>query len=427
MHSRSVAVLLLTCLAQLPSVLADDGPMKERATIPAHEAKIRALAYSPDGTLLASAGDDHKCRVWRVADGTLESLGEPLTGQSSVVFSSDGETLYAGLGGGGKKLFSYSVADRSVVREIDAGHSVLSIALSPQGRRVVTGAHQDDHLKVWDATNGREIKSLQSSSVAGREVRRTTSRPMGFVSYSPDGKYLVGCAAPSFYAAVPTIWDADTFAVKARFIAHHNRCYAITFSPDGRTIAIGTQDGSIKLWKVEAAIEAWRKRGGSAVDDRTLNKLIAQLDDDDFETREAAERQLKQLGPSIEEKLAQARASTDAPEVLTRLKRILAGLKGNAAEPLKDLAPRILEEEHAAGIRSLAYSPDGRYLAAGAWEYRTKNGRLTVWDTRAADEPIVHLDTLGVEAVTFSPDGKTLAAGMHNGEVKLWDILTADK
>jgi WD40 repeat protein len=326
----------------------------------AHEAKVRSLTFSPDGRLLVSASDDGTARIWQIDDGKLKSASDLLPGRSCVAFSPDGKTLFLGQGGGIQKVNIYDVATQRVVRTLEAGHYVLSVSVSRDGVQLATAAHNDEFVKTWTVGTGKQLKALRAPTMPGKHAERSTNRPMGFAAYSPDGRYLAGCVAPSFHCAVPTIWDAKTFEVRSRFIAHDNRCYAIQFSPDSKLLAIGTQDGSVKLWNVDRAVDAWAKKTD---EDAPLRVLMPQILTTD------------QLGG--------IRGLSFSPNG-----RLLASVSwkyrtDDGQITVWDLAKgeRPVIQLETLGVQAVAFSPNGKSLVTGMHD-----GSIHVWAVRSVGQ-----------------------------------------
>src|SRR5262249_37459924 len=139
-----------------------------------------ALAFAPGGTVLASAGTDHRVRLWEVSSGKeLLRLEGHTHYVSAIAFSADGKTLVsASLDG---TLRVWEAANGKLVRSFGSGKpelAVLALVIAPDRRTLIT-AGWDRTVRVWDLTTGKEQKALT-------DHRATTVR----VALSPDGKHF---------------------------------------------------------------------------------------------------------------------------------------------------------------------------------------------------------------------------------------------
>jgi WD40 repeat protein len=175
-----------------------------------HTASVLAVAFSPDGSRLASGGADHDVRLWET--GTRRLLGQ-LVGHTytvnSVAFSPDGRTLASGGGDRQLMLWKANNGDRLGKPLAHKGFmgTISGIAFSPDGRIVADGG--SDPLRLWDVKAGRQL-----------------TEPF------PD----------STYSAAQRSTQLSSYTVTA-----------MAFSPDGRTLATGCLDGTIRLWTVREA------------------------------------------------------------------------------------------------------------------------------------------------------------------------------
>ncbi|HRD78742.1 MAG TPA: caspase family protein, partial [Hyphomicrobiaceae bacterium] len=124
-------------------------------------------------------------------------------------------------------------APGTLVRSWEAhGGRVTSAAVSPDGRRIVTGS-SDGTLKFWDAATGRELRSIDGGQSA-----------LMAVAMSPDGRWVVS----SGMDATVKLWDAATWKELRAMAGHKQQVNAVAVSPDGRWVVSGSHDTTVKLW-----------------------------------------------------------------------------------------------------------------------------------------------------------------------------------
>ena len=199
---------------------------------------VLALAFSPDGTFLASgsgrASRGGEIKLWNVADGTLvRSLDQPHSDTVvSLAFSRDGASLASG--GTDRLAKMHDVASGATVKSFE-GHTghVLGVAWQANGRRLVT-AGADNVLKVWDVTTGEQQRTIGG---LGREA--TGVRFLG------EGEEI---AATSGDATV-RVFNAASGGEVRRLQGAGDFVQSIAVA--GSTLAVGSQDGRMLIWAVE--------------------------------------------------------------------------------------------------------------------------------------------------------------------------------
>ncbi len=309
-------------------------------TFLAHAAMTRAVAFSPDSRFLATASVDGAVKIWRLPDGKLVRSLSHDSGLTSLAFAPDG-SLLAG-GGYDGTVVLWPLAEKSPARTLK-GHTgtVWTVAFAKDGRLASGG--EDKTIRIWNPSDGATLRKLQGHSLN-----------VWSVSFSPDGAAL---ASGSFDHAVK-VWRIETGALVRTLRGHTQAVVAVAFSPDGDTLASGGDDSAIRLW--------------SARDGRLI--------------------------------------------------RVLTG-----------------RSEH---VYSVAFSPDGRWLASGGrekgalgtlWKQITGNrlrgrrrGTVRLW--RVADgalQQVLAESWDDVASVAFSPDGKWLACGSEDRNVTLWRLRRA--
>ena len=205
------------------------------------EGTVSSLAFSPDGRMLASGHlvDQDSVQLWDVSTGSLlRALRGHKDMVRSVAFTPDGRTLASvggrtGKAGEDRTIRLWDIAAARCIRELE-GHSdkVRSLAFAPDGRTLATASH-DRTVRLWDTETGRLIR-----------IERSPDKLVA-LAFAPDGATL----AVATNAGVVTIHDATSLAV-LRLIRHENNeeLLNLAFAPDGRSLATCGMSGRIRLW-----------------------------------------------------------------------------------------------------------------------------------------------------------------------------------
>jgi dipeptidyl aminopeptidase/acylaminoacyl peptidase len=335
-------------------------PVREVAKV---EGAVHTIAWSGDGKALALGGLDGSVRVVGASDG--KPLHE-LRGMEGAVwtmeFSPDGKALAAG--GANKTVHVWDLATGKERFKLTGPQNIIeSVAFSPDSRLIAAGP-RGNTIWVWDARRGDLVTQLRGHSTWIYALR-----------FSPDGRTL---ASGSLDNTV-RLWETATWKERARFEGHRGGVVSLGFAPDGRSLLSGSADNSALLWDLTgrtrggrlapaklspAELEVvWGDLGGpdaarayralwqlaaapaealplvrgalrpvEAASGERLKRLIAELDDDDFNVRERATADLAKLGGAADAALRKALEGQPSAELKQRVQHLL-DQKRTAPEP----------------------------------------------------------------------------------------------
>ena len=321
--------------------------------------QVRAIAFSPDGRILASAGADFagetsketrnlvdtptttnqtKIIFWQTADGTqLRSISGHTGMVHSLAFSPDGRLLVSG--GYDKAVKIWRVEDGKELAVL-MGHTneVTSVAFSPDGKLIASasgsprtgrsGTHQEiriaassegqHEIRIWDAVTGKLVRQLEGHRDG-----------IPSIAFSPDGTTIASVGLD----AVVKVWDAASGNLQKELNASRGRLFSIAFSPDGKTLAFGGSDGFLSFWEPASGRSEHLPTGQGQV-------------------------------------------------------------------------------------FSIAFSPDGKTVATGGY-----NRTVKLWDFATQSNKETLRSHYGfVWSISFAPDGNHLATGGWDGAIRLWDL-----
>jgi WD40 repeat protein/serine/threonine protein kinase len=335
-------------------------------------------------------------------DGSRQTLPGHKYEVTSLAFSADSSTLVtSGWSNPGVRIWDLA-AQRHIQLQLFLN---TSVALAPDGKTLAIIGLFGRAVRLWDVSARCEWPSLSHPSCV---------RGMAF---SPHGKLLAtGCEDGTI-----RIWDVATWREIDTPLGHSAPVVQVIFSPDEKILASGSRDSTVRLWDVAArrAISTLQGHVGgvNSLSFAPDGKTIASAGTDGtvrlWDT--VTGRQMKMLRGQR----TALRGVAFSPEG----KRLATG-GGDGTVRVWDAATLELTamlRGHTAPVTVVAFAPDGKSLVSGSLDWTVK-----VWDFPAKPDPsILTGHKLNPSSVAFSPDGKTLAVGdVHDYTVKLWDIAS---
>ncbi len=329
-----------------------------------HWGPVRAVAFSADGKLVASAGDDQFICVWQ-AD-TLEAY------------------------------------------RVLKGHKgpVLCLAFAPDGRLLSGG--QDRTVRLWDVARRKELRKLEGHT-----------DPVACLAVSADGKRALSGGAGGVDFTV-RLWDLGSGEQRQCFTEHKGPVSSVTFAADGRQAVSGSHDKTMRRWDLGTGKEVRRQeflpRGVNSNGHMTLSgdgKWGV------FDTASGA-------GWMEVEAAQQPRITGDGQSLGTLAVSTAGGRFAGAGGPrftVYDLQSGALQRSFQPGepLSSLAFSPDGCRLVSG-----TDGGLVQVWDIESGKEVVPRPGHTGaVYALDIAKDGRHVLTGGVDKAVRLWDLASS--
>jgi eukaryotic-like serine/threonine-protein kinase len=360
----------------------------ERMNLDAQAGYVRSAAYSPDGSIIASAGNDMRIRLWHAGTGASPgSLEGHSNWVSSVAFAPDGNTLASGsadrtvriwdiksltelccLGGFSNHVRCVAFSPDAKLLAAGSGE-ILRPGRGNPGTKFTGGSKVPGDLKVWDMAAREEVISVRAHDSAILSL-----------AFTLDGKRLMTSSADR----TVKFWEPRTGRLITALTNFRGPVFSILPSPDHNHLATICWDP----WSGQAVIKQW--------DAQTLQELPLVFENP---------------GP-----VTCMAFSPDGRELATGGADCVVGVWD-----LERGRQRTVYIGHSDPVSSVNWAADGRTVVSASWD-----GTVKLWDILRPQRGDV-IKTVAENAVTFSADGKLLACGGAGELVQLWDVARIQK
>lgn len=202
-----------------------------------HTEVVTRVTFSPDGTILASGSWDATIRLWDVRTGDLVRVLKESDGYiEDISFSPDGTILAAASRDGAGTVRFWRVSDGELLQTL-LGHDgmIRSLAFSPDGSLLATGSERGT-IQFWQVADGHPLLTLQGHR-----------GPVEGIEFSPDGTLLASGAM----GGKVRIWQVADGTLVQTLEGHPLGVYSLAFSPDGSVLATGGWEGTVRLWDID--------------------------------------------------------------------------------------------------------------------------------------------------------------------------------
>lgn len=393
--------------------LWDSAERRLQATLPSHAHWVRSLVFTPDGSQLISGGADRVIRIWEIAERRVTEVlhGHELAVRAMAIHP-DGSLLASGGLDDTIRLWNLRHRRHEPAIRTIRGHitAIRTLDFSPDGAQLASGDGKG-YVRLWPL-DGSEATPPTPHTLPGR------GRQVNQVAFSPDGQWL----ASADEERQVRIWDVASLQPLGALQGFDEAVRALRFAPQGQVMATAGNAGLIHLWDISLPSQGrliTRLSGHT----QEINDLLFTPDSRHLISG-AADYSLRvwdlatgQCIQTIEEENGHCKTLALAP---TRRLVAAAGWAGIIRLYLLNqenrLEPFHAFKVHATRIAQIAFHPEGRHLISAG-----QSGTVRMWDVDTG-QPLMrwHGHTQQVQAVSFHPNGLLPASAGEDETIRLW-------
>ncbi len=368
-----------------------------------HDAQVWGVSFSPDGQIIASASDDRTVKLLSL-DGTIVGSLEGHTDRVyEVSFSPDGQIIASASADRTVRLWNL---DSTPLRTLK-GHTdrVYGVSFSPNGQIIASGSF-DKTVKLWNL-DGTFLRNLEGH----------TAKVYG-VSFSPDGQIIASASADR----TVKLWNSDGTFLR-NLIGHNNWVWGVSFSPDGQIITSASFDRTVKLWSLDGELLRILEGHTDSVYGVSFSPDGQMIASASFDKTV----RLWNLNGTFLKTLKGHEGHTDQVwgVCFSPNGQILASASADTTVKLWNLDGKLLRtlegfEGHTDRVYGVSFSPDGQIIASASFDKTVKLWSLNGTLLKSLKGHEGHTDQ--VWGVCFSPNGQIIASASSDRTVKLWNL-----
>ena len=391
-------------------------------TFDAHSSRISSLSFSPNGTSLATGSDsDRFINIWDLNTGKLiKSLDvHHTTGIRSLNYSPDGQRLVSTSGVSDINVWNVSEMKMGTLIAVLEDHTgaVESVNYSHDSNYLVS-ALRNIYLEVWDTqSNDRVFKRRRHYSSVNTAI------------YSPNNNYIASGAADNNII----IRNANDSKIVHKLTGHSDTVNSVSYSSNGHYLASGSRDSTVKIWDTNTGNLIHTLEGHNS----SVNSVNYSLDNNLLAS--GSSDKVVNIWDINTGNLIHTLEGHDSAVISVNFSPNgynLASGSVNGTIKIWDINSGNLISNinaHLGLMTSIAYSPDGYYIASAkdfshASQVAYDNDApIKLWETKT--NTLIHslaANSVSINSLAFSPDGRYLAFGSNDGTINTWGLANGD-